>query len=119
MVVPAIQVRSLPIAVGHSSSVTPSTQNDAAMEEEEPITRIHFSEESSLLDDQRIVREVLANHSVEEMERRLDQSIRDSLLVKNGSCVSFSYIQNNLKSSWNNKHGFNIHYSSLRISMIP
>ena len=86
--VPAIQVRSLPIQLGRSSSLTPSTQNDAAMEEEEPVTRMNFSEEDSILDDQKIVREVLGNHSVEEMERRLDQSIRDSLLVKNGSFVS-------------------------------
>ena len=85
---PAIQVRSLPSQCGHSSSVTPSTQNDAAMEEEEPVTRMIFSEEDSLLDDQKIVQEVLGNHSVEEMEHRLDQSIRDSLLVKKGSFVS-------------------------------
>ena len=59
-----------------------------AMEEEEPVTRMIFSEEDSLLDDQKIVQEVLGNHSVEEMEHRLDQSIRDSLLVKKGSFVS-------------------------------
>lgn len=90
--VPAIQVRSLPIQSGYSSVLTPSTQNDAAMEEEEPVTRMNFSEEESFLDDQKIVQEVLGNHSVEELERRLDQSIRNSQAAMNLYFVSLIII---------------------------
>ena len=89
MVVPAIQVRSLPryIIRPAASKPNPEEINDAAMEEEEepviaPRGLVFESEDEEGGDDILLVRKALeGEYTVEERERQLDNSIRQSSML--------------------------------------